>query len=252
MPLFEPVYLSANVSNWFISQVPWYFLLPESGECPICAENFCKATVMTICGHVFHFQCLMDWFQSIGSFSTYNNYECTCPMCRKVLARVSPSPHEEVEQYYEESEEDSESVNSEEDATNLAETSSNNTDREETDHLARMLRDEAEQELQCEQLQLQNLLDILYEDEESLNPPPTMYGGSISHEAGFGGETQEYTWSATTGSFIPTRLLPSREQINEDNMKRQRRMYRTRVQISDAEEKIEKLTARLGNRGVQV
>ncbi|KZM20432.1 uncharacterized protein EKO05_0006868 [Ascochyta rabiei] len=252
MSSFEADCSFVDAEDWLVIQVPWYFLSPPDSSCPICREDSFGIIVKTICGHVFHGQCLLGWFQSLSPTADYTNYDCTCPMCRKVLATVFRS-HDEAEQYSEEQDELSEGVGDEEESTNLVETSSNYNDREETDHLAQTLRGEAEQELQHRQLQLNDFLDLIHEDEESLKPPLAMYGGCLSLEGGTHRDTEEYNWSSTSGSFIPTRLLLSHEQTNEEEeFQRLRRMYCIRLQINDAREKIKKLTAMLGNPDVQV
>ena len=61
-------------------------------ECSICYEPmyFKSNTVLTECGHAFHYKCLMTYYDK-----NYNNY-CICPYCRQDVGNI----HGIKERYY--------------------------------------------------------------------------------------------------------------------------------------------------------
>lgn len=56
-------------------------LVPEDSSCVICSLEFTGTcvSILSECHHVFHFECLLTWFEQKESV----NQVCTCPMCRE-------------------------------------------------------------------------------------------------------------------------------------------------------------------------
>ena len=63
---------------WYASRHP---LIAEDSSCVICSLEFVDTCVSILveCHHVFHFECLLTWFEQKESV----NQVCTCPMCRE-------------------------------------------------------------------------------------------------------------------------------------------------------------------------
>jgi hypothetical protein len=60
-------------------------ILDDSNEeCAICCEPCDEDYFVTVCYHVFHKNCMTDWYKSCWS----NNVEYTCPMCKTNLSSV--------------------------------------------------------------------------------------------------------------------------------------------------------------------
>lgn len=227
MSRFEPVYSSSAPDAKYLETIPpWHFLSTDD-ECPVCTENRVGVTCKTICGHIYHNDCLFDWWRSLERVSSHA--DLTCPMCRKVLAILTPLPQLRWED------------DVDDDLHTLSLPYDELVDEEEGhkeedgDYLA--MRIEAEQELQYHYSRLCDFQATLQEDEKSLSPPPTMYGG-VARPAREDGLLEGYTWSREEGRFVPTRSLGV-----EEEMATRRRVYRTKVLIGDALEGLGKLTA---------
>ena len=63
---------------WLAAKHP---LIAEDSSCVICSLEFVDTCVSILveCHHVFHFECLLTWFEQKESV----NQVCTCPMCRE-------------------------------------------------------------------------------------------------------------------------------------------------------------------------
>lgn len=63
---------------WLAAKHP---LIAEDSSCVICSLEFVDTCVSILveCHHVFHFECLLNWFEQKESI----NQVCTCPMCRE-------------------------------------------------------------------------------------------------------------------------------------------------------------------------
>lgn len=63
---------------WYASRHP---KIAEDSSCVICSLELVDTCVSVLleCHHVFHFECLLNWFEQKESV----NQVCTCPMCRE-------------------------------------------------------------------------------------------------------------------------------------------------------------------------
>jgi hypothetical protein len=75
--------------------MPLFFSKDANNKCicPICLDDFSGLTHMahSVCGHVFHYTCLMKWMRARP-----DNSHLSCPICNDTMSALFSYEHHEA------------------------------------------------------------------------------------------------------------------------------------------------------------